>query len=162
MSKSEIKDEHALPVAEALAALRPDSLEEYDVTVYATTRMHCDFHVFAADIGHAAQIVKATPVADIADEYGAPWELSEGGVNIEGDEMAALTHMRIDDASKPAVYEEEQVDLRTEGEPFSWEACELVKDMAKFAVADGGIVEHVKEVQEFFARAIQACEVPKL
>ena len=151
MSKSE-KQERAEAIVEAVKALDEGSLIEYNVRYHVTTRMHADISVAALGIESVIELVK---LGWHGDDLVTGWELEEPP-GIEGDEVAFI---EIEDPQ--GEHDEVEVDLRAEGEPFSWDACKIVKDMAKMAVGDGSIVDHIEEVQALFARAIEACEVPK-
>jgi len=84
----------------------------------ATTRRHYIREDIQAPSLEAA-IAKARAI-DIHDTY---WDNSDDIGGIEGDEM-----IYIDDENYDALAE---IDMRGPGEPFSWAACDFVKELAK-------------------------------
>ena len=87
----------------------------YNVRLWVTTRAYHEIEVDAADDEQAFNLVQQIRMAD----YG--WAFGENG--IDGDEMAMITGN--DDGEL-----EIEVDLRAKGEPYSWVACEIVKQLA--------------------------------
>lgn len=91
-------------------------LKTFPVRLWITARMVCETEVEAASMEDA--IAKAKEL-DFAD-YDFVYEQQEG------DETAYIAAPD-DELADPV-----EVDLREEGEPFSWEAVNIVKDLASF------------------------------
>lgn len=133
-----ILDEHAAAVAVASDALDLP-MEEFHVRICSTARVEYECNIEAVDMDHAKQLVML--IRPRSKEYA----LMEG-YGIEGDEIAYVSHA--DDIGA----DEEQIDIKEEGEPFSWDACELVKELA--AVETATITTFV----EFVHKARDLCK----
>lgn len=138
ISEMVILDEHAAAVAVASEALDLP-MQQFNVRVYATTRMHAHTSLEAIDMDHAKQLVM------LIDPDRLDYEL-EDQPGVDGDEVAFV---ELDDGN----YDEEQVDIKLDGEPYSWDACELVKELAKVEPA----FTTQEKFNEFIEKARELC-----
>lgn len=76
--------------------------------------------------------------------YGHDYE------NIEGDEIGYLSGDNDEDFADPV-----EVDLREDGEPYSWNAVQIVKDLAKLTEKDAAPA--LVDVLPLLTRAKEAC-----
>lgn len=93
-------------------------------------------------------------ISNASGDFPRSWTIEE----IDGDQTCSI--YRADNETDPddawngdPVHE---VDLRTEGEPFSWEACNIAKDLAKLHPSNGTSRAQLK-VDELISRAFKAC-----
>jgi len=100
------------------------------VRIHATTRMHAHCSVEAIDLDHAKQLIRGLDISEVgmADWFGGDWELQDTP-DIEGDQVAYI-EATTDNGEDDNFENEIEVDMRDKGEPWSWEACELVKRLA--------------------------------
>jgi len=149
-----ILDEHAEAVATASKVLDPDGMVTFTVRIHATTRMHAHCSVEAIDVDHAKQLIRGLDISEVgmADWFGGDWELEESP-GIEGDQIAYI------EGTDDEQFENEiEVDMRDKGEPWSWEACELVKRIASLDVTTltldkfTDLVEHCRAMCEVEGR----------
>jgi len=103
---------------------------EFIVRIHATTRMHSHVRVEAIDVDHAKQLIRSLDINRVGtiDWSGGDWELQESP-DIEGDQVAYI-EATTDNGEDEDFENEIEVDMRDKGEPWSWEACELVKRLA--------------------------------
>jgi hypothetical protein len=134
-----ILDEHAAAVAVASEALDLP-MQEFHVRICSTARVEYNCNIEAVDMDHAKQL------ALLLNPHPKEYELMVG-YDIEGDEIAYITP---EDDETYSI--EEVVDLKEEGEPFSWEACELVKELAKVETWTSDTL------QEFVHKARELCK----
>ena len=113
MNNSQVHD----AVRDSCAALDIE-VYRYQVRLVVTTRAIHDLEVDAVDDDHAFNLVQQIRARDYA------WAFEEG---MEGDEIAYITNR--DDGELDCGADIE-VDLRSKGEPYSWVACEIVKQLA--------------------------------
>lgn len=117
-------------------------LTTFRVRLGVTVRDFTDWTIEAESLDAAIAMVEAAGVGD-------RWHDFENG--IEGDEIA---YVSIDDA--PHTDEETEVDLRAEGEPFSWDAVAIVKEMATLFPINNETFTADK-VKELISKAHRAC-----
>jgi hypothetical protein len=118
MSKSELEEAVDAGI-EALGIPK----QTYHVLLRATARVYAEEEFEAVDDEAAQNYAKALDPGEFRFTYD-----SDDG--IEGDEIVLLSGY--DDNGDETLAETEVV-LKENGEPFSWTACELVKDLAKLA-----------------------------
>lgn len=90
--------------------------KEYTIRIGVTVRAFAEENFEAASWEEAVEKAKAYQPADFLYRYDHD--------GIEGDEIGYLREA--DDYES----DEHEVDLRKDGEPFSWFACEIVKELA--------------------------------
>jgi hypothetical protein len=121
--------------------------QEYPVRLWATFRCVCETEIEATS--HEEAVAKARELDP--DDFN--FNFAEG-MGIDGDVTAHVDWPDEDDETRDAF----EVDLREEGEPFSWVACEIVKDLAKLASPDGSLDASAEDATEkFVRRAVAAC-----
>lgn len=76
-------------------------------------------------------------------------EIRNGDDGIEGDEILFVISNEADEPS-----DEIEIDLRVQGQPFSWMACDIVKELAT--------AETDEQRQALIVRAREACSVPEI
>jgi hypothetical protein len=135
-----ILDEHAAAVAVASEALELP-MQVFEVRVCATARVDHAFSIEAIDTDHAEQLVKLMTWRDRDFEYDP--ESSE----ISGDEIAYINAQ-----DEETYINERVVDLKFEDEPFSWDACELVRELAKVETCTTTLLN------EFVHKARELCK----
>lgn len=119
----------------------PDAdLKEYTVRLAASARVFNEETIMASSIEEAIAKVRQINLEEY--RWGYRYDHEDG---IDGDQIAYVKESDDDD-----LVDEVEVDLRDEGEPFSWEACDIVKDLAK-AVTDGS------DLNDIARRAVNAC-----
>ena len=132
-------DERKEAINEALEAL--DLLETYDVTAAHTARVRFETTVQAANMDEAIRMAKE------ADYWGT--EVFDYDGDDEGDET-------IDIYKREARFLEDNeayIDCRrSPGQPFSWVAVQIVKDLAKVTKFN------LDTFAEFIKRAESACQ----
>jgi hypothetical protein len=124
----------------------PDT-QTYKVRLMVTGRLHAEDTFEAVDDEAAKAYVKALDPDDFIYSYSSD-------DSREGDEIA---YWSLEDSE---TLDEEEVVLMKEGEPFSWDACNIVKDLAKlFNQRITGPEEgsHYSEVMMLIRRAHDAC-----
>jgi hypothetical protein len=118
---------------------------KWNFTIAVTTRAFCDNQtIMAVTLEEAIEKLK---VLDLNDYY---YDSSKEG--IEGDEQITLTDGDLDECGTDVV-----IDRRSKGEPFSWEACELVKSLA--AINESQLASNLTEISELIRRARAACTI---
>ena len=130
--------EHAQAVQVASKALDPEGMVHFTIRIHATTRMHSYAVIEAIDVDHCKQLLQALDINDVGMAHwnGGDWSLPESP-DIEGDQIAYIegaTSDPFDDTEDGTKDDEIEVDMRDPGEPWSWEACELVKRLAKLEI----------------------------
>jgi hypothetical protein len=97
---------------------------EYGVRLFATFRGECDQTVKAFSFDEA--VAKARLLKHNDFNYSI-------NDNVEGDETLMVYGPDDDDRTEtdPWAGDGASLDARPDGEPFSWDACQLVKDLAK-------------------------------
>ncbi|MGB3833773.1 MAG: hypothetical protein WA975_18130 [Mesorhizobium sp.] len=124
----------------------PDAdLKEYTVRLAASARVFNEDTIMATSIEDA--IAKARQINLEEYRWGYRYDHEDG---IDGDQIAYV--IEADDIEGDEV----EVDLRDEGEPFSWEACQIVKDIAKVA-AKPDTTTRDEEILALMERAVAAC-----
>lgn len=115
-------------------------MKTYQYRVAFTTRTYANEQIEATSV--TAAIAKLREM-NISDDYG---HYNDSGV--EGDELITLLDEDGDELA--------ELDMRSPGEPFSWTACELVKELAK---DDGFKSERdaVIALRMWVAKAKEAC-----
>lgn len=131
-------------------AAEPDEEEEVETNTYrvrigVTARVFTEEEFEAVDDEAAAAYVKALDPHDFFYSYS-----SEDG--IEGDEIAFWGEEDIDNVE----YENEVV-LKKDGEPFSWTACDIVKDLAKLYNQRFDQGPGYSDICALVRRAFEAC-----
>jgi uncharacterized protein YprB with RNaseH-like and TPR domain len=117
--------------------------QTYKVRLMVTARIHAE-DTFEAQGDEAAQkYVEALNPRDFIYSYS-----SDDGV--EGDEVAFWS---LEDDETGGVGDEGEVVLMKEGEPFSWDAVNITKDLAKLQTVE---FNH-EDVAKLIQRAITAC-----
>lgn len=112
----------------------------YSVRIRVTGRLYAEDTVEATSIEEACAMAGALDPSTYRFTY-------EKGDGFDGDEIAYVREADDEEAH------EHEVDLRRSGEPFSWDACQIVKDLA-LAVEDG------TDLNSIAARAVAACQKP--
>lgn len=115
----------------------------YKVRLAVTARVFAEETFEAANDEAAQQYVEALDPADFDYTYSA----DDG---IEGDEVAFWT--RDDDED---LLHETEVVLKADGEPLSWEAVEIVKELAKLHAAP--TLDNIEALTVLISRAHLAC-----
>lgn len=114
-------------MADVLATLDEEPvLRTYGVRLHATMRAECSTEVEATSFAEAVEKAKALN----HDDFN--YSIDD---TIEGDETMMIYGPADDDPDDDDKWGGEGVDIdkRKAGEPFSWEACQLVKDLAALA-----------------------------
>ena len=120
-------------------------LKEYTVRLAASARVFNEETIMATSIEDAKE--KASKINLEEYRWGYRYDHEDG---IDGDQIAYV--VEADDIEGDEV----EVDLREAGEPFSWEACQIVKDMAKVA-AKPDTTSRDEEILALLERARAAC-----
>lgn len=135
-------------VGDVVVFTEPDPnarLKEYTVRLAASARVFNEDRIMAYSIEEAIEKVRQLNLEEY--RWGYRYEHED---EIDGDQIA---YVRLaDDRDGDDV----EVDLRNEGEPFAWDACEIVKDLAKMN-ADAEPVVIKDRLQTFIDRASRAC-----
>lgn len=113
-----------------------DELKEYDVRIIVTVRAIAEDTILAKSWEDAVEKAGKLDPKDYVYSY----ERDQG---IEGDEMAFL--------GESGEMQEHEIDLRQDGEPLSWEAVKIVKDLAKLDISDD------QAIANLIGRAVTAC-----
>lgn len=127
-----LEDQYAEAVAVASEALDAP-METFNVRIHVTMRVHRHVQVRAIDRDHCRQLLNKL---DIQDADGGEWEFDEYG-HIEGDEIAYIEQS--DEEIDRGVENEDpdiEVSMKMIGEPYSWDACEIVKKLAQLQPDD--------------------------
>lgn len=129
-------------VADAAEALGVE-LDKFSVHLAVTTRYYIQYEdIEALTIEDA---VRQAAELDIDDAYRMiDRDDNLGGV--EGDEVLMVYSENGDTR---------EIDNRKPGEPFSWEACQIVKELAKIDPTNSVAIEGI------IRRAKEACDTPK-
>ncbi len=123
-----------------VAAVALGVTTSYDVRVMITKREEIISQTYeAADIDDLERML----VRDIQDEER------------EGDEIAYVALLNDEGWSTDEDFE---IDLRSAGEPFSWTAVDIVKDLAKLNDRKHELPDDVLELVE---RAVKACNTDR-
>lgn len=103
---------------------------EYGVRIWATYRTVAETTVTATSFDEAVEKAKALAIKGPMLEFS--FEIPEG-YDPEGDETVHVFGPDDEDLDSDDPWEGDgvEIDRRSDGEPFSWEACAIVKDMAK-------------------------------
>lgn len=119
--------------------------KEYTIRIGVTVRAFASENFEAASWEEAVEKAKAYQPTDFLYRYDHD--------GIEGDELGYLREA--DDYES----DEHEIDLRKEGEPFSWFACEIVKDLAKLHGIECGYDTHTAQeaIGKLIERARAAC-----
>lgn len=127
-------------------------LKTYGVRFWATFRACASTQVEAFNEAGAVAVAKTVDWRDL--DFTADRE----NFTSEGDETAHLFGPADDetDNDDPWSGDALEIDLREEGEPFSWIAVAIVKDLAKLADYRGR-----KDLMELVRRAKAACTKPR-
>ena len=101
--------------------------------LHVTTRMFSHMTIEAIDVDHCKQLIQALDINGVGMSHwsGGDWSLPESP-EIEGDQVAY-----IEGSTSEEPFDEDneiEVDMRDRGEPWSWEATEFVKRLAKLDV----------------------------
>jgi hypothetical protein len=115
--------------------------ETFEFRLSVTRRDHHKFDVDALTFEDAVAKVKAMDIEDFR------WAFGDDG--FEGDEIIYW------DGEPEDGQCEVEIDKRKDGEPFSWVACEIVKELAKLASEKDSI--RALEADELIERAVAAC-----
>jgi hypothetical protein len=129
------REEAVHEAAEALGLL-----SDYCVTASMTARVHYTESVAAASVEEAIAMAKQA-------NYFGNQVFDYEGDGCEGDEIIYI--LPLDDRTADGT----EVDCRADGEPFSWEACQIVKDLAKLKYSPLDSATFA----EFIKRAVSAC-----
>lgn len=119
-------------------------LKQYRLRIRATARVENEDTVTAATLEEATAKAAAVDLDDY--RWGYRYNSDDG---VEGDELIYLTEVGND------TDDEIEVDRRREGDPFSWTACDIVKDLAKLYTRT--LESSVDDVRSLIARAHDAC-----
>lgn len=128
---------------------------EYGVRIWATFRTVAETTVTATSFDEAVKKAEALeltgPVLDFS--FSIP-----DGNDPEGDETVHVFGPDDADLYNEDPWEGEgfEVDRRADGEPFSWEACDIVKDMAKLLGMEHG-PQRESAMSSLISRAHRAC-----
>jgi hypothetical protein len=109
---------------EAQAAAKPsDPQKRYGIRLWATFRCCAETEIEAESLEAATEIARGQKFESF--DFG-----DRENMTLDGDETAHIYEPNEDD---DYVWENEagEVDLRKEGEPFSWEAVKIVKKLAE-------------------------------
>ncbi|TIV41838.1 MAG: hypothetical protein E5V96_24030 [Mesorhizobium sp.] len=115
---------------------------EFSLRIAVTTRAFYEIEFEAESLERAKEHAATINPADYLAHF------PEG---IEGDQIGYLR--RSDDLTRDDI----EVDLRDEGEPFSWEACEVVKKLAALCDPDVPGNGACTVVRELISTAYRAC-----
>lgn len=136
-------------MADVLTSVLERPVRTYGVRLWATVRALCETTVEASSHDEAVRKAAELKHEDFAFVH-------EG--SIEGDETAMVYGPPDDDLESEDSWAGEpgEVDMRAPGEPFSWDAVNLVKELAAFT--DPSELTRAR-FQSFVARAKAACSV---
>lgn len=111
----------------------------YTVELAVTTRAYHQFEIMALDDADAIRRVKAI---DIGSEYGHIFS-GDDMSGIEGDEIIYIDN---EDGERLEITKgDDTLDMRSPGEPFSWDACKIVKRLAEVDPADTEAIKTLLE-----------------
>jgi len=132
----------ALPDDDALP------LRTYGVRLWASFRGECDQEI------KATSFEEAVAKARLLDHSDYNYSIDD---SVEGDQTAMVYGPDDDDAdSDPWDGDGVEIDSRKSGEPFSWDACQLVKDLAELHGIKNDTF-HMDKVAELITRAKALC-----
>ena len=129
-------------------------VRSYGVRMWATFRALAQTEIEATSYADAIEKAKAIEFTGL---HGFAFEIEDGN-EAEGDETMMVYGPDDDDPNDDDTWGGDgvEIDKRRPGEPFSWDACQLVKDLA--ALADIKNESFVKEkAAELIARAKSFC-----
>ncbi|EUB97272.1 hypothetical protein PMI07_000848 [Rhizobium sp. CF080] len=124
-------------------------LRTYGVRLFATFRGECDTEVQATSFDEA--VAKATTLRH--DDFN--YSIDDA---IEGDQTMIVYGPDEDDPNDDDKWGGDgvEMDMRKDGEPFSWEACHLVKELAALAEIKNE-THHSAELAKLIDRAKAFC-----
>lgn len=137
------EEAHAVQVASKALEL---PLLHYNVSLAVTTRMYCRYQVEAVDLDHCRQLVEQVDWSEVGRSgwAGGDWHLDHEDIQIEGDEIAY-----IEDADEIDALDriDEEVDLRGEGAPYSWDAARFVMRLARLQIEETDVGALIQEAR---------------
>ncbi|MES0071890.1 hypothetical protein [Mesorhizobium sp. M0058] len=115
---------------------------DFKLRIGVTTRAFYEIEFEEASIDAAIERARSIKASTYASEF-------ENG--IDGDEIGYLS--QADDRDG----DETEIDMRTEGEPYSWIACEIVKSLAKVFGVPQSDDSVNNEINRLISEAQRAC-----